>query len=134
MRRKTYMKHEKASKLPAIKKAGWSKIEPMAVTAMQVNTVEDYSNRMQMGLRRDQTLEPVVTAISEQFKKDNEQIILNLGEYTIKDEYGATKPYRVTDKNSKLNFDVTFYFYGGVISGWCVEPDKTSYEKYRNGI
>ncbi|KAA6311278.1 hypothetical protein EZS27_037562, partial [termite gut metagenome] len=48
-------------------------------------------------------------------------------------EYGTTKCYQVTDQNSQVTFDVTFYFYGGIISGWNVEPEKASYDKYRKG-
>lgn len=55
---------------------------------------------------------------------------LNLGEYKLTDQYGATKCYQVTDRNSGLTFDVNFYFYGNVISGWNVIPEKTSYEKF----
>ena len=55
---------------------------------------------------------------------------LNLDEYKLTDQYGATKCYQVTDRNSGLTFDVNFYFYGNVISGWSVIPEKTSYEKF----
>lgn len=47
---------------------------------------------------------------------------LNLDEYNLVDEYGATKCYEVTEKNSGMIFDVKFYFYGGIISGWSVDP------------
>jgi hypothetical protein len=30
-------------------------------------------------------------------------------------EYGATRCYQVTEQNSNVLFDVTFYFYGGSI-------------------
>ncbi|KAA6315801.1 hypothetical protein EZS27_033793, partial [termite gut metagenome] len=52
---------------------------------------------------------------------------LNLSEYKLVNEYGTTKCYQVTDQNSQVTFDVTFYFYGGIISGWNVEPEKASY-------
>lgn len=60
--------------------------------------------------------------ISEATKAD--KVTLDLDEYKLNDEYGATKVYKVTDKNSKMTFDVTFYFYGDVISGWSVFPEK----------
>jgi hypothetical protein len=47
---------------------------------------------------------------------------LNLSDYKLVDEYGATKCYEVTEQNSGKVFDVKFYFYGGIISGWSVEP------------
>lgn len=59
---------------------------------------------------------------------------LNLGEYKLTDQYGATKCYQVTDQNTGLIFDVNFYFYGDVISGWSVIPEKASYEKFRKTI
>lgn len=49
---------------------------------------------------------------------------LDLGEYTLKEEYGATKCYQVTEKQTGVVFDVKFYFYGGIISGWSVEPEE----------
>jgi len=55
---------------------------------------------------------------------------INLGEFELMDEYGVTKVYRVTEQNSDVAFDVTFYFYGGIISGWSVEPEEVSFEKY----
>jgi len=62
------------------------------------------------------------------------QASINLGGYELINEYGATKCYQVTEQNSKVVFDATFYFYGGIISGWSVEPEKASYEKYKNGL
>ena len=56
---------------------------------------------------------------------------INLSEYTLADEYGTTKRYQVTDKNTNVTFDVTFYFYGGIISGWDVAPEKVSFEKFK---
>ncbi|MDR1203273.1 MAG: family 10 glycosylhydrolase [Tannerellaceae bacterium] len=47
---------------------------------------------------------------------------IELGEYKLTDEYGATKCYNVTELVNKQSFDVTFYFYGGILSGWNVEP------------
>jgi len=131
MRMKAYLSLAKAASIPEVKKAGWNKVEPLAVNAMQVNTTEEYINRLQSATRRDQTLEPVVKAIADQFIKDEQQISIATDEYKLTDEYGATKQYKVTDQNSKLDFNVTFYFYGGIISGWNVEPDKNSYDKYR---
>ena len=56
---------------------------------------------------------------------------INLSEYTLADEYGTTKRYQVTDKNTNVTFDITFYFYGGIISGWDVAPEKVSFEKFK---
>ena len=43
---------------------------------------------------------------------------LALGEYEFKGEEDITKRYEVTDANSKKTFDVYFYFYGDILSGW----------------
>ena len=45
---------------------------------------------------------------------------LALGEYQFKEQEDITKRYEVTDANSKQTFDVYFYFYGDILSGWNV--------------
>lgn len=55
-----------------------------------------------------------------QIDKDN-SVDLDLSEYRLVDEYGSTKCYQVTDKQSGAVFDVKFYFYGGILSGWNVD-------------
>ena len=47
---------------------------------------------------------------------------VELDEYKLIDEYGTTKCYQVTDKNTGVVFNVKFYFYGGILSGWDVDP------------
>ena len=84
--------------------------------------------------RRNQELQPVAKALSDQFVKDNNQANLNLNGYKLINEYGATKYYQVTEQNSKVVFDVTFYFYGGIISGWSVDPEEVSYKKYKDAL
>ena len=55
---------------------------------------------------------------------------LALGEYKEVDSYDATRCYQVVDENSKTTFDVTFYLYGDVVSGWDVAvADKASTNK-----
>jgi hypothetical protein len=66
--------------------------------------------------------------------KNVDQANFNLSGYRLISEYGATKYYQVSEQNSKVVFDVTFYFYGGIISGWSVEPEKVSYKKYKDGL
>lgn len=46
---------------------------------------------------------------------------LSLGEYKEVDSYDATRCYQVTDQANKFKFDVTFYLYGDVVSGWDVK-------------
>ena len=45
---------------------------------------------------------------------------LALGEYAKKEVEDVTERYEVTDANSKKSFDVYFYFYGDILSGWNV--------------
>ena len=45
---------------------------------------------------------------------------LALGEYAQKEAEDVTVRYEVTDANSKKSFDVYFYFYGDILSGWNV--------------
>ena len=54
----------------------------------------------------------------------NDDAELKLGEYRMTDSYDATRRYRVTDANSGRTFDVTFYLYGDVLSGWNVDEAK----------
>lgn len=46
---------------------------------------------------------------------------LALGEYQPADSYDATRCYRVKDANSGRTFQVVFYLYGDVLSGWDVK-------------
>ena len=56
--------------------------------------------------------------------------LVALGEYKEVDSYDATRCYQVVDENSKTTFDVTFYLYGDVVSGWDVAvADKASTNK-----
>jgi hypothetical protein len=47
---------------------------------------------------------------------------LQLGEYTLVEEYGSVKHYRVAEKKKGIVFDVRFFFHGGIVSGWMVNP------------
>jgi hypothetical protein len=64
-------------------------------------------------------LKAIETRISASVATDKP---LNLSDYTFVNEYGATKRYKVTELNSRTDFDVSFYFYGGILSGWDVKP------------
>jgi hypothetical protein len=47
---------------------------------------------------------------------------IELSDYTLTGEYGVTKHYSVTELRTGQAFDVSFYAYGGIFSGWNVEP------------
>ena len=123
-----------ASKLPELKQTDPATIELMLNNALRGNTAEEYINRLMNAPRRNRELQPLALALRDQFIKDNDQADFELSEYELNDEYGATKCYQVTEQNSNVVFDVTFYFYGGIISGWSVEPEKESYKKYKDGL
>ena len=133
LRMKAYLSLAKASKLANLK-SNWEDIEKKAIGAMQVNTAGDYIRRLSFPFRWNEKPNPEMLAIADQFKTDNQTLDLKPGKYTLAEAYGATKRYSVLEQNSKVRFNVTFYFYGGVISGWNVEPEKTTYEAYRKNI
>jgi hypothetical protein len=128
-----YLSMAKASRLPELKHTDQAVLDMVIKNAIQCNTAEDYVNRLTNAPRRNPELKPVAEALAGQFIKDNSQAALNLSGYDLIKEYGATKQYQVTERNSKVVFDVTFYFYGGILSGWSVEPEKVSYDNYKNG-
>jgi hypothetical protein len=74
-------------------------------------------------------IRPEAGIIADFFREDMTRD-LNTGEYRLVDEYDITRVYEVTDANSMVTFTVRFYLYGGILSGWSVEPVKESYEKY----
>ena len=123
-----------ASLLPELKNTDQATIDLVFRNALRGNTAEDYINSLINPRRRNQAPEPVAKALADQFTRDHDQANIDLGEYELVDEYGATKCYQVREQNSDVLFEVTFYFYGGIISGWSVEPEKASYEKYKNGL
>jgi hypothetical protein len=129
-----YLSLAKALKLPELKKTDQSTTELVSRNALQGNTAEDYINRLKNAPRRNPELQQVAEALAGQFLNDNDPVKLNLSGYKLTNEYGATKCYQVTEQNSKVIFDVTFYFYGGIISGWNVEPDKGSFKKYKDAL
>jgi hypothetical protein len=122
----------KASLLPGLKKTDQATIDLVFKNALRGNTAEDYIDRLMNPRRGNQALQPVAKALSDQFIKDNNQASVILSGYELMNEYGATKSYQVTEQNSNVVFDVNFYFYGGILSGWSVAPEKVSFEKYKN--
>lgn len=99
-------------------------ISKIAQSAMQVNNSENYIARLTRPMFRTQEVNPIALSIANQYSADADKIELKIGEYNLTDEYGATKVYKVTETNSNITFDVSFYFYGGVISGWNVQPER----------
>lgn len=46
---------------------------------------------------------------------------INLGDFVFEKEEGAAKVYLVKEQNTSKGFRVSFYVYGGILSGWNVE-------------
>ena len=134
MRMLGYLSLAKVANEPALKNVIWSDLEKLTQTVMQVNTPEDYLHGLRRLSDRDETLQPIVNAISDQFEKDYTQSALSLEDYRLVDEYGTTKRYQVIDNTSHVTFDVIFYFYGGILSGWDVKPVEDTYKKYRGSV
>jgi hypothetical protein len=120
----------KASKLPELKKTDRAIIELVSKNAIQENSAENYIMRLKNEPWGSLEFQLVAKAVADQFIKDYNVVNPKLIGYELIKEYGATKHYKVTEQNSKVVFNVTFYFYGGILSGWNVEPEKVSYEKY----
>ncbi len=131
-RMKAYLSLAKASKRDEIKGSDWKEVEEIALRALQVNTASDYIRNLDQQMRRNQHIESELKIVENQFNDDLNQLEVKLGEYRLKDEYDVTKNYEVIDTESTTTFHVTFYFYGGVFSGWDVMPEKESYENYRS--
>ncbi len=125
-----FLSYAKASASPEIRKADQTMIERLVRNAMQVNTPGDYLSRLENPSRRNQEPQPVLKAVSVQFLKDKEQMAITPGDYNLLKEFGTTKYYQVKELNSGVIFNVDFYFYGGILSGWSIEPEKDSFEKY----
>ena len=117
-----FLSFAKASVLPEVSKAGREEAERFARNLMQVNTSKDYSARLNAPLRRSQELQPVLKAVSDQFMKDKDQMVINPGEYSLVKEFGTTKYYQGKELNSRVVFNSYFYFNGFIIAGWSVEP------------
>lgn len=131
MRMKAYLSLAKASKRDELRNSDWEEVEKIALYAMQVNRASDYIRNLNQQTRRNEQIESELMSVVNQFNDDLDQLRIIQGEYRLKEEYGVTRRYEVTDTESMTLFHVTFYFYGGILSGWDVVPEKESYEEYR---
>ncbi|GHU57209.1 hypothetical protein FACS189411_10120 [Bacteroidia bacterium] len=131
MRISAYIGLAKSATKPELKKTDWATIESVANNPLQAFTAEDYVSRLTAPPRRGANNE--FQSITEKLAQQPFAEI-SLGEYKLDNEFGTTKCYKLIEQNSQVVFDVNFYFYGEVISGWSVFPDATSYEKYRKSL
>jgi len=123
-----YLSIAKAASSPAIKNTDWTTVQSLTRNPLQAFTAEDYVSRLKAAAippRGRPELQPVVDALVNAFPVE-----INLGEYKLDHEFGTTKYYTVTEQNSGVVFNVDFYLYGDLVSGWNVEPQADSYEAF----
>lgn len=120
MRMKAAISLANAAKSKELKNEKFEDLQQISRQAIRAAfTPEDYISKL--------TEKP---EIGEFYAGEVNNITLDLTDYVQVNEQGATKYYIVTDKNSGIIFNVDFYFYGGVISGWNVTPEEKSYKAY----
>ncbi|MDR0537827.1 MAG: hypothetical protein LBH04_07295 [Tannerellaceae bacterium] len=119
---------ETVASSPALKDTAWMRIEAATANAFRTNTTTDFEAALKSVPRRggDASLQSLRNILAQKPFAE-----INLGEYTLVEEYGTTKRYCVEEANSGVRFNVTFYLYGGLLSGWDVAPDKASYDDFR---
>ena len=120
-----YTSVAKAASLPAVKNIDWVTIQTLTKNPLQANTPEDFIGRMQTVTRGNPALQPIVEALKNTFSTD-----IRLGEYRLDHEFGTTKYYKVIEQNTGIIFNVDFYLYGDLISGWNVEPQANTYDEF----
>ena len=123
-----YVSIAKAASLPENKKIDLTTIQSVTRNAIQAFTAEDYISRLKaaaMPPRGKPELQPLVDALVNAFPVE-----INLGEYVLDHEFGTTKYYKGTEQNSGIVFNVDFYLYGDLVSGWNVEPQVGLYEDF----
>lgn len=118
IRMKALLSLEKASQRNEFKKSDWGEVERVALEAMQVNTSSDYLKNLKQQAERNDEVSAELESVINQFNDDVIQMRTKQGEYQLIEEYGVTKIYKVNDVASDRTFNVTFYFYGGILSGW----------------
>jgi hypothetical protein len=135
MRISAYIGLAKSAATPELKDTAWATIEKVSYNAFRTNTATDFvaqlksQNRRRRQAPQELKPNPVAEALAA-----NPFAEIALSDYSLADHYGTTKCYTVTEKNSGVLFNVNFYFYGGIISGWSVAPEQKSYDKYRKSL
>jgi uncharacterized lipoprotein YddW (UPF0748 family) len=130
MRISAYVAIARSAASPALKDTAWERIEAAAAPALQANTAEAYEAALKTaGRRNDASLQPIKDILAQ-----NPFAEISCGEYALANEYGTTKCYLVEETGSGIQFNVNFYLYGGLLSGWSVAPSVESYENYRKKL
>ena len=118
----------RAASSPEIKKVDWADVQSLTRTPLQAFTTEEYISRLKVATappRGRSEMQPVVDALINAFSTD-----INLSEFKLVKEFGTTKYYTVMEQNSGILYNVDFYLYGDLVSGWNVEPQTESYEAF----
>ena len=130
-----YTSLARAAATPELKNVDWTVIQNLVKTPLQAFTSEAYLSRLRSAAntpqRRggspapaDPKLQSVVDAIIKNHSSE-----INLSDYRLVREYRTTKYYQVTELNSGIVYNVDFYLYGDLVSGWEVTP-ADSFEKF----
>jgi hypothetical protein len=120
-RMKALLSLENTFKSNEINIADWNEVRRIAHDAMQVNNTYDYLNNLIQQSERNEKYRSDLESVIYKFNEDKTLINTNLREYQLIDEYGVTQKYSVYDDANERTFNVTFYFYGGILSGWNIE-------------
>ena len=132
MRLAAYNSLANVYKDPAFKGIDKKALQNIMNNALQTNTADSYLRNLRGSVRPqrggespNKALEPAINLIADNYCPD-----LKLGKYELVEEKGATRYYLVREENSNVAYHVNFYFYGGILSGFNVEPDEKSYGDY----
>jgi len=135
MRIAAYVSLAKSSKDPVFKTVDKKRLDYMISNALQTNTADDYLNQLKGNTRSRRGQEvnaefaPAIETIVKTYSPD-----IKLGEFKLIEKRGVTKYYEVRELNSDITFHVNFYFYGGILSGFNVEPEAKSYDYYMSSL
>ena len=109
----------------------WEQVEAASANAFQANTADDFVSALRNTSRREEGsgMEEIREALAQKPFAS-----ISLSDYTLMEKYGTTECYQVEDRFSGVKFDVNFYLYGGLVSGWSIAPDAATYKKYRDKL
>jgi hypothetical protein len=123
-----YVGIARAAATPELRNVDWRVIHFLTERPIRAFTSEDYLNRLRGGggpQLRGAVPPPNVDALRSVVTNtivNNHSSAINLSNFRLVRQYGTTRYYQVTELNSGIVFNVDFYLYGGVLSGWEVTP------------
>ena len=123
-----YTSVAKAAATPQLRNVDWTVIQGLVRNPLQAFTSDDYLSRLRGSGNTPQRGGAAPTAPDPEIQRIRDVLVdafspeINLGEYKLVREYRTTKYYQVTELNSGIVYNVDFYLYGDLISGWEVTP------------